>query len=321
MVTGDHPSTARAIAAEIGLGGGRPRVLAMGSDREDAVALAGQEDVDVVARATPLQKLALVRALQARGEIVAVTGDGVNDVPALQQADIGIAMGERGTRSAREVSPVVLMDDNFRTIVQAVGEGRQLFRNLRLSFAYLLLVHLPLVLGAALIPLSGLPLLYLPIHIVWLELVIHPTAMLAFQDLPGSDPLGRVDRNRRPRFFDGIAWARIAGGGLALTAVLVAGYRLALAGGAVEHARAMTLASLSVASACVAAGLTRLRSMAARLVAGATVVSAAVLIQWPPASRLLHLQPLHGADWTYVAGVGVLAWLVARAVARRIRST
>src|SRR5690606_23511778 len=96
-------------------------------------------DIDVVARCMPSQKLDLVRALRAAGEIVAVTGDGVNDVPALQGADIGIVVGERGTRSAREVASIVLLDDNFRTIIGAISEGRQLFRNLKLSFAYLIM--------------------------------------------------------------------------------------------------------------------------------------------------------------------------------------
>ena len=188
MVTGDHPGTAAAIARQIGLGAGEPQVVVLAPDDDAAAVLRNNSGVHVVARATPGQKLALVQALQAEGELVAVTGDGVNDVPALRLADIGVAMGERGTRSAREVAPVVLLDDNFRTIVDAVAEGRQLFRNLRLAFAYLLLVHIPLVIGAAAIPLMGLPLLFLPIHIVWLELVIHPTAMLAFQDLPAAGP-------------------------------------------------------------------------------------------------------------------------------------
>ena len=192
MVTGDHPATAAAIAGEIGLGGARPGVVALAPDDDAGAVLRRHDDVHVVARATPPQKLDLVKALQGQGELVAVTGDGVNDVPALRLADVGVAMGERGTQSAREVAPVVLLDDNFRTIVAAVAEGRQLFRNLRLAFAYLLLVHLPLVIGAAAIPLMDLPLLFLPVHIVWLELVIHPTAMLAFQDLPAAGPLAPV---------------------------------------------------------------------------------------------------------------------------------
>ena len=115
-----------------------------------------------------------MRALQAAGGIVAVTGDGVNDVPALQAADIGIAMGERGTRGAREVASIVLLDDDFSSIARAIGEGRQLLVNLRLAFRYLMLVHVPFVVSAAWIPLLGHPLPFLPIHVVWLELVIHP---------------------------------------------------------------------------------------------------------------------------------------------------
>src|SRR5690606_32734188 len=129
---------------------------------------------DVIARCNPIQKLRVVEALKSFGEIVAVTGDGVNDVPALKAADIGIAMGVRGSRSAKEVSSIILGDDNFSTIVNAIREGRQLFSNLRLSFEYLLLFHIPFVLSAALVPLLGYPLLYLPAHVVWLELIIHP---------------------------------------------------------------------------------------------------------------------------------------------------
>ena len=182
MVTGDHVATARAIAREIGLGGDSPRIIE-GAAFEPGAAR-GADGFDVLARAVPAQKLDLVRALRLKGEIVAVTGDGVNDVPALQGADIGIAMGERGTRTAREVASIVLLDDNFSTIVRAIAEGRQLFSNLKLSFAYLLLMHIALVAAAALVPFAGFPLLYLPMHVVWLELIIHPTALLVFQELP-----------------------------------------------------------------------------------------------------------------------------------------
>ena len=320
MVTGDHPATATAIARAIGLGGAHPQTLVLAPEDDPATRLHGHAGLDVVARATPAQKLALVQALQVAGELVAVTGDGVNDVPALRQADIGVAMGARGTRSAREVAPVVLLDDNFRTIVDAVAEGRQLFQNLRLAFAYLLLVHLPLVVGAAAIPLMGLPLVFLPLHIVWLELVIHPTAMMAFQDLPAHSPLSPVRRQRTARFFAPEAWLGMAlVGGLASVAV-VWSYLYALgADQNVEHARAMALAVLLVASAGITTGLTQLRRVAARWLVGGTLASLVASMQVPALSRLLHLQPLHAPDWWLVAGVFVAALLLTLALALQLR--
>jgi Ca2+-transporting ATPase len=282
--------------------------------------LGAQPGVHVVARATPPQKLALVQALQSEGELVAVTGDGVNDVPALRLADIGVAMGERGTRSAREVAPMVLLDDNFRTIVDAVAEGRQLFQSLRLAFAYLLLVHMPLVVGAAAIPLMGLPLLFLPIHIVWLELVIHPTAMLAFQDLPGLGPLAPVRRHRRARFFSTEAWLGLGLVGGLVSAAVVWSYLHALgADRDVEHARAMALTVLLVSSAGVTAGLTKLRQATARWIVVGTLTSLGVLVQIPAFSRLLNLRPLHGSDWALVVLAFVVVGLTTLGLAARLR--
>ena len=318
MVTGDHPATAQAIAREVGLGAGAPRVVTLASADDPAAALGS--GTHVVARATPSQKLALVAALQAQGELVAVTGDGVNDVPALRLADIGVAMGERGTRSAREVAPVVLLDDNFRTIVGAVAEGRQLFQNLRLAFAYLLLVHMPLVIGAAAIPVMDLPLLFLPIHIVWLELVIHPTAMLAFQDLPGPGALAAVRRGRRVRFFPAEAWAGIGLVGGLVSAAVVWGYLHALGvDHDVEHARAMALALLLSASAGITAGLTKLRLAIARWLVAGTLLSAGVLVQVQMLSGLLHLRPLHGSDWALVALAFAVTGLLSLGLAVRFR--
>lgn len=319
MVTGDHPATAAAIAREIGLGGTQPLVVALAPDDDAGAVLREHDGVHVVARATPPQKLDLVKALQAGGELVAVTGDGVNDVPALRLADIGVAMGERGTRSAREVAPVVLLDDNFRTIVAAVAEGRQLFRNLRLAFAYLLLVHLPLVIGAAAIPLMGLPLLFLPVHIVWLELVIHPTAMLAFQDLPLAGPLAPVRRDRRARFFSADAWMAIALAGGLVSVAVVWSYLHALgAGRDVEHARAMALSVLLVASAGITTGLTKLRQATARWLVLGTLASLGALVQIPTLSRLLNLRPLHGADWALVVAAFAGSVVITLAVAARV---
>jgi Ca2+-transporting ATPase len=314
MVTGDHPVTARAIAEGIGLREGQPGIIE-GSELERRLD-AGQEDallgVDVVARAAPAQKLRLVRELQARGEIVAVTGDGVNDVPALQAADIGIAMGGRGTRSAREVAAIVLLDDNFRSIVRAIAEGRQLFSNLRLSFEYLLMIHLPLVVTAAAIPLAGYPLLYLPIHIVWLELLIHPTAMLVFQSLPSERrPLRQKRRLREVRFFDRAEWLLIVLTGAGITLVVLGSYVRSLgAGYEVEHARTMALVALTLANAGVTAALSRLRDRPAVWMVGLTAVLAVVFVQVPWLAGRLHLQPLHADDWLIAVLGGLAAGLL-----------
>lgn len=323
MVTGDHAGTAEAVAREIGLGGGTPRVISGEEAPETAIRAGGWRRTDVVARAVPAQKLLLVRAIQADREVVAVTGDGVNDVPALQAADIGIAMGERGTRSAREVAAVVLLDDNFRSIVRAVAEGRQLFRNLRLSFRYLLMIHIPLVVTAALIPLVGEPLLYLPVHVVWLEMIIHPSAMLVFQETPGQHALEPAGGHARDRFFSAPDWAMIAATGLLITVLVAGAYGHALGTrGDVAHARAMALAMLTFSSAGLTAVLSGLRTSAARVMAGATVVASVVLIQLEPVAYFLHLSPLHASDWgLVVAGAAVVMLSVAwPGIARRRRA-
>ena len=305
MVTGDHPATAAAVAAEIGLSDDHAPDVVTGAELA-AWPRAGLAErlrrVDVVARAAPAQKLSLVRAFQEMGEIVAVTGDGVNDVPALQAADIGIAMGERGTQSAREVAAIVLLDDNFCSIVGAIAEGRQLFANLQRSFAYLLMIHIPLVATAALVPIAGYPLLYLPIHIVWLELIIHPTALLVFQELPARGPLRAVERSAAIRFFSPRQWLVVAVVGLLLALMVMLGYQRSLgAGREVEHARAMALVALVIGGAALSAGLSGLRTPVSRVVSAATLASALLFVQWPPLAALLHLAPLDLDDWALAA--------------------
>ncbi|HZY04634.1 MAG TPA: cation-transporting P-type ATPase [Anaeromyxobacteraceae bacterium] len=312
MLTGDHAQTARAVAESIGLGGGSPEVI--GGEEMMAALQRGERDVlrrvDAISRALPAQKLALVRAYEEAGEIVAVTGDGVNDVPALQAADVGIAMGSRGTRSAREAAAIVLLDDNFRTIVRAIAEGRQLFSNLKRSFQYLLLMHLPLVVTAALIPFAGYPLLYLPVHIVWLELVIHPTAILAFQGAADGSRVRPQPAATRARFFSGREWVALAAGGTLVTAVVVWGYLRGLGlSGSAEHARTLALSSLCVASAGFLVVLGGLRVRIGRWIALGTLLSAALLVQTPQLAGTLHLTPLHLDDWALSIAAGALGCL------------
>jgi Ca2+-transporting ATPase len=321
MVTGDHPATAAAIATEVGIGSAPPRVIEGSDLAAHLEGDSGAREIDVIARAIPAQKLDLVRALQNADEIVAVTGDGVNDVPALQGADIGIAMGERGTRTAREVASIVLLDDNFRTIVGAIAEGRQLFINLKLSFAYLLMIHAPLVGTAALIPLFGFSLLYLPAHIVWLELIIHPTALLVFQQMASSDALEIATRRRVLRFFDVFEWAVIAVVGVLVTLVILLGYEHSLGVDQdVSHARSIAMAALISASATVTAALSGLRSAAARFAVAATIGSTVAIIQTVPLAALLHMTPLHGSDWMIALVGGMIAGAPAACIPLRTRA-
>jgi Ca2+-transporting ATPase len=251
----------------------------------------------------------------------------VNDVPALQAADVGIAMGERGTRSAREAAAVVLLDDNFRTIVGAIAEGRQLFRNLQRSFAYLLMLHLPLVATATLIPIAGFPLLYLPIHIVWYELIIHPTALLAFQDVARGDRLGAPATRRgdgRPRFFARRQWLVIWGTSLTVTLAVVVGYVHSLDRVAnVPHARAMAMLALVVAGATMTATLSGLRIAAARWIVIASLASALLFVEVPGVAIMLHLAPLHSGDLALALLLGTVSGapsaLFATATVRAVR--
>lgn len=312
MVTGDHPTTAAAVAREIGLGDGAPVVIAA-SELEAALARPGSKEArfDVVARATPGQKLRLVEALKRLGYIVAVTGDGVNDVPALKAADIGIAMGERGTQSAREVASIVLLDDNLRTIADAVAEGRQMFLNLQLAFAYLLLVHFPLVISAAAVPLMGLPLLYLPVHVVWLELIIHPTALLGFQERAPSGPLLGRPSTGPVGFFSGRAWLAMSVWGVSFAAVVYAVFALTMTGnGDVGHARALAIGCLVAISAGSTLGLSqRIRGLSGAVPA-LSIVSLFCFTQVPMLASAMGLQPLSLTEWLAIlGGVGLSAVL------------
>ena len=199
MITGDYPLTAQNIGKQIGLD--HTEQCITGAELEQM----GEGDLrrristaTLFARAVPEQKLRIVNALKANGEVVAMTGDGVNDAPALKSADIGIAMGGRGTDVARESSSLVLLDDNFTSIVSAVRLGRRIFDNLKKAMAYIFSVHVPIA-GMSLIPvLLNMPLILLPVHIVFLELIIDPACSIVFE----SEKEERNVMDRPPRHKD-----------------------------------------------------------------------------------------------------------------------
>lgn len=252
MITGDHPGTARAIAEELALWQPGDDVLTgLELDRlsEDEL-FARVPHVTVYARVAPEHKLRIVKALQAHGSVVAMTGDGVNDAPALKQADIGVAMGVTGTDVARESAAMILADDNFATIVAAVEEGRVVFDNIRKFAAYLLTGNMAEVLVLFLALISGLPLPLLPIHILWINLVTDGLPAIALGFEPAEKGLMRQAPRRRDSglFDDGLGWR------IVIFATLMAGacmgvFLWATQSGSADLARARTMvfAALSMA--------------------------------------------------------------------------
>jgi P-type Ca2+ transporter type 2C len=182
MITGDYPGTAQSIAREIGLQNASEVITGPMLETMNDEDLADRvKSVNLFARMVPEQKLRLVQALKANGEVVAMTGDGVNDAPALKAAHIGVAMGSRGTDVAREAGSIVLLDDAFESIVKGVRTGRRIFNNLKKAMLYIFVVHVPIA-GLSLVPvLLGWPLMLLPIHIVFLELIIDPACTVVFE--------------------------------------------------------------------------------------------------------------------------------------------
>lgn len=226
MITGDYSSTAGQIGREIGLA--EPVNIMTGQELEKLsdMALAGKiGSVSIFARTLPEQKLRIVNALKANGEIVAMTGDGVNDAPALKAAHIGIAMGGRGSDVAREASSLVLLDDNFASIVRAVKMGRRINDNIKKAMLYVLIMHIAIA-GISILPVAlGWPLVLLPVHLVFLELIIDPACSIVFEmERPEKDIMNRPPRNIKEPIFGRASLIMGIGQGLIMLAAIAALY-------------------------------------------------------------------------------------------------
>ncbi len=323
MITGDYPGTARAVAAEVGLEARGAalvgsEIAALGdADLRQAVATS-----NVFARVAPEQKLRLVEALKANGEIVAMTGDGVNDAPALKAAHIGVAMGKRGTDVARETAALVLLDDDFASLVGAVSLGRRIYDNIRNAMCYLLAVHVPTA-GMALLPLLfGWPLVFYPVHIVFLEFIIDPACSVAFENEPAArDAMRRPPRDPKAPLFGRSMLATSMLQGVSVLAAVAGFYGLVLAlGWGEEKARAAAFAAIVFGNiGLILSNRSQHRSLLATLrlpnvviwlVTTGALLGLTLAIYFPLVQRLFKFDMLHPWELlgSLAAALAGIAW-------------
>ena len=317
MITGDAPQTARAIADQAGL---RPGPVITGAELSawsPAVLAQRVRQVDVFARVLPEQKLRLVQALQAGGEVVAMTGDGVNDAPALKAADIGVAMGRRGTAVAREAADLVLLNDSFSSLVEALALGRRVDANLQRALGYTLAIHLPIA-SLTLLPLllPGTPMLLLPIHIALLHLVIDPACTVVFEGIPAAAAqMHHPPRSPQAPLFGAETWRRsLLQGGLITAAALALALTPAMAA---PIQRNLVFSLLLLAGGALVWLTGDARSGTTRW-GGAIGVGLWLLVQSSPQIlALLELAPLNPPAGQWLVGalvaLGAVAGLVHRA--------
>ncbi len=317
MITGDYPQTALAIAQAAGIEGDRVLTGADMAGLDDPALREAVMTVSIFARIMPEQKLRLVEALKARGEVVAMTGDGVNDAPSLKAAHIGVAMGGRGTDVAREASALVLLDDDFGSIVAAMRMGRRIYDNLRKAMGFIVAVHIPIA-GLALLPLlTGMPLLLGPIHIAFMEMIIDPVCALAFEtEREERDIMKRPPRRPDARLLSGglVGWAAVQG--LMILAV-VAGLVLWFWQSGTDEAQLRSIAFialvLGIASlilvnrrfgASLAGAITRPNPVLAGIL-GLVGLLLAVTQLVPPIAGLFAFSPVSGLELALIAATSL----------------
>lgn len=255
MITGDNGITASAIAKKIGIPSSdriiTGEALEAMSDEELRQAV---KDVSIFSRVIPEHKMRIVKAFKENGEIVAMTGDGVNDAPALKYADIGIAMGKRGSEVSREAADLILMDDNFTTIVETVKDGRRIYDNIRKAVGYVFTIHIPIAFASLLAPFLGIPpmaLLLLPLHVVLLEVIIDPTCSIVLERQPAeADIMDRNPRNPKEKLLTKKLLLKSILQGLVIFAVSFGAYFITFSNepGNAEIARSMGLSIIMLAN-------------------------------------------------------------------------
>jgi Ca2+-transporting ATPase len=286
MITGDFPVTARSIAAQIGLSSGQ--VITGDELREmtDEELNRKIRYANIFARVVPEQKLRIVQALKANNAIVAMTGDGVNDAPALKAAHIGVSMGGKGTDVAREASSLVLLDDNFASIVLAIRSGRRIYDNLQKAMSYIIAIHIPII-GLTLLPafMSTLPILLMPLHIVFMELIIDPVCSIAFEsEQEEKGIMNRLPRNPSEQFFSPRKLVLSSLQGLLLLAMVLGVYFISLKEGHSEgEVRAIAFSSLIIGNILlILTSLSKTRSFVSvileRNMAVVTILSGAAVL-------------------------------------------
>lgn len=321
MITGDHAETARAIALQAGLDAG---IVLTGEeiDRLDEEELAEHLlDVQVCARTLPAQKLRIVEALKAADEIVAMTGDGVNDAPALKAAQIGIAMGRRGTDVAREAASLVLVEDRFSAIVDAIRLGRRIYDNLRKAMGFIFSVHVPIA-GLAILPLvTGLPILFGPIQIALIELIIDPVCALVFEDEDDEENLmSKPPRaSSEPLFSSGMITQSIGQGALAfllLSALYLGALRSGMATDAVRATMFFALVAVVLALVLVSRSFDRSilatvrhHNVALRWILAGIAAGSVAILMLRPLQILLHFAPPPPIALLMAASTGFLLLL------------
>jgi len=319
LITGDQPLTAMAIARAAGLI--HPERVVLGhelADLDEATLASRLEAVTAVARALPLLKLRIVRALQAQGQVVAMTGDGVNDAPALKAADIGIAMGRRGTEVARAAAPMVLADDNFATIVAALAEGRRIYANIQKAINFFAASKVAILGFVLLNSVLALPLALLPIHIVWLELVVDPMSAAVYQAEPAdADLMRQPPRPRTEALVPRSLLIRILAQGATILAAAFGGYVALLGSGSIERARTVAFSVLVLALLLLVLVNRSPRPFAWRVgqranplllaIIGISVLLQVAIVSWPPLQLLFKTTTLSLTEWALALGLAILS--------------